>query len=309
MKLSEFGQQTFPLFPVQRFVLKVIGGEELSKTGKDIRVTDMFNERDLFQFSEAEYLRYLFNEGRASVGELTARVPISVLAVGRRAGKSVLHGIAAAHAVHKLMSLDSPQRHYGLYPKSRIRVSVVSEGKEASLMVKSLAQGLVEHDEMSKRCVESSTLSTIRLRAGEGYVDMRFKSAKDKGLRGAANYHIGLDELAYIKNARDVYNMVVPSLGQFSPLRKEGSAPKPIESTLFAASTPRHNSDFFHTLFRTWFHPEMRHVGISLRIPTWEMNPTLASSWLRLEHQIDTGRFMQEYGAAFPDSPGVDIEE
>jgi intein/homing endonuclease len=80
------------LFPVQRFIVKLYYFIPLDNTTKNIRVTDMFNSRVLYEFTEVEYLEYLFNEGRCSIKTQDHERRELILAIGRRAGKCCEEG-------------------------------------------------------------------------------------------------------------------------------------------------------------------------------------------------------------------------
>jgi len=311
MDLLEYADQATRLYPVQRFVLKVMAGVPLTDTNKDIRVTDKFAEQTLYRFTEAEYLKYLHDQGRASKATVETPAFNTVLACGRRSGKTTLHSLVAAHAVHRLMSMDDPQRRYGMLPNSRIRVASVSYCKDGAIRMHEEASRFIQQDEMSKRLIEPyGTSSKLRLRAGEGYVEAVFKSSVAKGLRGSNIFHAGIDEMAYFEDGgRDVYQAISPALAQFHPVQKEGSNIAPLESSMFVTSTPRGRSGFFSEVYRHSFHPEYLGSGVSLQIPTWEMNPTLHGGFLRYQYNTDP-TFMSEYGAEFSETAyGVDIED
>jgi intein/homing endonuclease len=82
------------LFPAQRFIVKLYYNLPLDDTlpedpNKQIQIFDMFGEHLLHTFTEKEYLRYLYNEGRCNIGEQDHNRRELILALGRRAGKCV----------------------------------------------------------------------------------------------------------------------------------------------------------------------------------------------------------------------------
>ena len=308
MNLVEYADHTIPgLFPVQRFVLKMLAGLPLDQSSKTIRVTDKFNDKVLYNLSEADYLSYLHKEGRASIGTQWGLSSVLVGAFGRRSGKTVLHGLAAAHAAHRLLSMDNPHAQYGLPDRTSIKIGVVSPNKDQAAMVSTESAHHIERDEMSKRAIQSMMPGKLRLRSGKGFVDIFCKSAVAKGLRGHALFHIGLDETAFFQDQGSVvYNAMMPSRGAF---QSRDAAVRRCDATTLVTSTPHGTGGFFHTLYKSWFHPELKDYGVSLRIPTWEMNPTLPSEFLRSEYKRDPRRFAVEYGAEFVnEADGVDVE-
>lgn len=84
------GQQGRPrLFPVQIIILKAHYGIELDDKVK-FAIWKDWRQQDQWQFTEREYLEYLFNEGRSSVKTVDHDRRELVLAVGRRSGKCIL---------------------------------------------------------------------------------------------------------------------------------------------------------------------------------------------------------------------------
>lgn len=82
------------LYPVQRFIVKLYYHMPLDDKlpedpTKRIKISDMFNTKTLYTFTEVEYLRYLFGEGRCNIGEQDHVRRQLTLPIGRRAGKCV----------------------------------------------------------------------------------------------------------------------------------------------------------------------------------------------------------------------------
>jgi len=75
------------LFPVQRFVLKMFYGIPLDRVNKTIKVTDKFRQKILYEFTEYEYLQYLYSQGRCNVKEDGKPFLEMAMVMGRRAGK------------------------------------------------------------------------------------------------------------------------------------------------------------------------------------------------------------------------------
>ncbi len=86
------------LFPAQRFIVKLFYNLPLDEDipedpKKRIQVRDVYESygtKVKYEFSEAEYLKYLFNEGRCNIKEQDHDRRELVLALGRRSGKCVV---------------------------------------------------------------------------------------------------------------------------------------------------------------------------------------------------------------------------
>jgi intein/homing endonuclease len=77
------------LYPVQRFIVKLAYFIPLDDRDKTITITDMFNTKVEHSFTEAEYLRFLFDEGKCNIREQDHERRDLILPIGRRAGKCV----------------------------------------------------------------------------------------------------------------------------------------------------------------------------------------------------------------------------
>ena len=76
------------LLPVQKFLLKSFYGMPLDATEKRIEVPDMTNERVLYTFTERDFLKWLYAEGRCNVDDTDGKIfQELVLAIGRRGTK------------------------------------------------------------------------------------------------------------------------------------------------------------------------------------------------------------------------------
>ena len=75
------------LFPVQRFIVKLYYHLPLNDRDKTIQITDMFNTRVLYRFTEVEYLHFLYSEGRCNLDVQDHERRELLLAIGRRGGK------------------------------------------------------------------------------------------------------------------------------------------------------------------------------------------------------------------------------
>lgn len=80
------------LFPVQRFLVKLYYHLPLNDRDKTIEVTDMLKTKVLYTFTEKEYLKFLYEEGRCNIGVQDHERRELVLAIGRRAGKCLREG-------------------------------------------------------------------------------------------------------------------------------------------------------------------------------------------------------------------------
>jgi hypothetical protein len=140
------------LFPAQRFLVKLYYNLELdSKMPEDlnqrIQVPDMFKTKILWEFSEIEYLKFLYEEGRCNIGAQDHDRRELVLPIGRRGGKTTLSGIFASYEVYRLLNLYNPQAYYGLPNGNRIQIiSVATDKVQAGLLFNQVSTHLAKCD-------------------------------------------------------------------------------------------------------------------------------------------------------------------
>lgn len=328
------------LFPAQRFIVKLYYNipldEELPEDpNRRIRVPDMFNTKTLYEFSERDYLTFLFNEGRCNIGEqdFERNRRELVLAIGRRAGKTTLSGIFASYEVYRLLNLYNPQQYYGLPNGNRVQIiSVATDKDQAGLLFNEVTSHLAKCDYF-KSYIGNNTLSHVNFRTpydieqygpnvwredgrfsslnGKATLRVTFKSCIAKGLRGAGNIMIILDEVAHFQDkgqssAKDIYDAVTPSAAAFSQKNEVGlpidGAETEVDSRIILISSPLGKSGKFYELFDLAMHGgEGSENILAIQAPTWEINPTVPSSYYKQKYHEDPVVFSVEHGADFSD--------
>lgn len=319
------------LFPVQRFLVKLYYYLPLDEVNKSIQITDMFNSRVLYRFTELEYLQYLYSEGRCNIKEQDHERRELLLAIGRRAGKTTLSGIFASYEVYRLLNLVHPQGYYGLPPGNRIQIiSVATDKDQASILFNEVTSHL-SRCEYFKPYIANNTLSYIQFRTphdigkygdtsrhengkftsfnGKATLRVTFKSCIAKGLRGSGNIVVIMDEMAHFKDeggssAKEIYDAVTPSTAAFSPKNPADTTQPigPVESRIIAISSPLNKAGKFYDLFHLAMGGgEGAANMIAIQAPTWEVNPTIEANYYRQKYHADPAVFMTEHGAQFSD--------
>jgi len=331
------------LYPAQRFLVKLYYNIPLDEVlpenpNHQIQIPDMFGEQILYTFTEREYLTYLYNEGRCNIGEQDHDRRELVLAIGRRAGKTTLSGIFASYEVYRLLNLYNPQRYYGLPNGNRIQIiSVATDKDQAGLLFNEVTSHLAKCDYFSP-FVANNTLGWVNFRTpydiekygpnirqedgrfvsfnGKATLRVTFKSCIAKGLRGAGNVVIILDEVAHFQDkggssAREIYDAVTPSAAAFS--RKSLKTGRPavdpntgekaeVESRIILISSPLGKSGkFFEKFDLAMRGGEGAENLLAIQAPTWEINPTIPPSYYKEKYHSDPVVFMTEHGAQFSD--------
>lgn len=323
------------LYPAQRFIVKLYYFLELDDELPDedylrIKIRDVLTGRTKYTFTEREYLQYLFNEGRCNIGVQDHERRELLLAIGRRAGKTALSAIFGSYEVYRLLNLFNPQAYYGLPDGNRIQIiSVATDRDQAGILFNEVAGHLAKCDYF-KPYQANNTQSQVNFRtpfdidkygaiyrengkytsfSGKASVRLTFKGATGKGLRGAGNIVIILDEFAHFldagpASAEEIYKAVTPSAAAFSP--KDPANPMlPIggkESRVVCISSPLGKSGRFFELFDQAMHGGKGAENmLAIQAPTWEINPTVPLEDLQQAYYADPTAFSVEYGAQFSD--------
>jgi hypothetical protein len=324
------------LYPVQRFIVKLYYNIQLEDKEKTIKVTDMFGTQVLHNFTEKEYLKFLYEDGRCNIGEQDYERRELILAVGRRAGKTTLSGIFASYEVYRLLNMGNPQHYYGLPNGNRIQIiSVATDKDQAGLLFNEVTSHLAKC-EYFRPYIANNTQSHIMFRTpydierygptsrhqngkfvsfnGKATLRVTFKSSIAKGLRGSGNVVIIMDEMAHYldkgqSSAKDIYDAVKPSMASFTPKDSKGDkmamadgSEYPVESRMITISSPLNKSGKFYDLFHmAMSRSPGSHNMLAIQAPTWEVNPTLSNDYYREQYHADPIVFLTEHGAEFSD--------
>ena len=326
------------LFPVQRFIIKLYYHIPLESVKKTIEVKDMLGTKVKYHFTEVEYLRYLYEDGRCNIGEQDHERRELILPIGRRGSKTTLAGIFASYEVYRLLNMHHPQSYYGLPPGNRIQIlSVATDKDQAGLLFNEVTAHLA-HCEYFKPYIASNTQSDIKFRTpydieqfgtnyraaggryeslnGKASIRVTFKSCIAKGLRGSGNIMMILDEMAHFieegqSSAKDIYDALSPSKAAFSP-KDPNDTTKPIgpnEGRIICISSPLSRAGKFYDLFQTAMKGgDGAYNKLAIQMPTWEINPTVSPDYYRDKYGEDPLTFDTEHGAQFSDRVRVWIE-
>jgi len=136
-----------------------------------------------------------------------------------------------------------------------------------------------------------------------------FRSCIAKGLRGAGNICVIMDEVAHFtdsgqSSADEVYNAVVPSTSAYSPKDKDDRK-KPVgevEGRVILISSPLGKQGLFYNMFQIGMRGGTAAENIlSVQAPTWEVNPTIPASEFEKHYLKNAAVFFTEYGGEFTD--------
>lgn len=316
------------LYPVQRIILKAYYGIPLSDDpNKKFTVTDWKRENPR-EFTEAEYLRQLHAEGRCNIAKVVPGKERRqlVLSIGRRSGKTLLSSCIVAYETYKLIKKGNPQKYYGLSPSSTIQLISVATGKDQASLLYTEVSGHYAQCDFFRSYMANHTMSYARFQTPQDIVEfgdygqntkarasirVTFHACNAKGLRGAGNLVVILDEVAHFveqggQSAEEVYQAMAPSVGTFTPKNEEGqpiNGPRTSsDGRMILISSPLGKQGLFYQRFRAGMSGgESARNMLCVQAPTWEVNPTVSASVFLENYAEDPRVFFTEFGGEFTD--------
>lgn len=312
------------LYPVQRVILKAHYGIPLDTTSP-FKVAKDWRLKEFWDFTEAQYLEYLFNEGRSNIKVVDHERNELVLVIGRRSGKTYLAAAVGAYESYKLLMKGNPQDYYGLPNGKEIGIiSVATDKDQAGILYRDVSayfgscgffapytanntqtyarfQTPADIEHSGRYCDNPGAHASIRV---------SFRSCIAKGLRGPGNMTIILDELAHFtdgtqqSSAQAVYDAITPSTATFSQ-KDPNDSNIPIgtvEGRILSISSPLGRQGQFYKLYQAAMKGGLGADDmLAIQAPTWEVNPTIPASYYEAKYLKDPVVFFTEFGAEFSD--------
>lgn len=140
-------------------------------------------------------------------------------------------------------------------------------------------------------------------------IKVTFRSCVAKGLRGAGNILVILDEVAHFtdkgqSSADAVYTAVTPSTSTFAP-KDPKDRRKPVgdvEGRIILISSPLGRQGLFYKMFQIGMAGGKAASNmLCIQAPSWEVNPTIPASEFEKHYLKDQTAFFTEYGGEFSD--------
>jgi hypothetical protein len=234
----------------------------------------------------------------------------------------MLSACIAAYETYRLISKGNPQRYYAMVEGKDIQlISVATDKDQAGLLYQDVSTHF-QRCNFFHQYTANNTLSYARFQTPQDIenfghykenekarasIRVTFKSCIAKGLRGAANLVVILDEVAHFidkgqSSAEEVWKAVVPSTRTFNQKDEKGDPVGALESKVILISSPLGRQGMFYEQFQIGMKGgDVGNSMLCVQAPTWEVNPTIDSDVFELDYMKDPIAFLTEFGAEFTD--------
>jgi len=177
------------LYPVQRFLVKLYYFLPLDDQERNIQITDMFNTKVLYRFTEKEYLKFLHNEGRCNIGGQDHERRQLILPIGRRAGKCVERGtlVCTDRGLFRIEDLEAPPPEDSFTP---LEIGVAQEAGRRARSTAFYNGGVKPTVKIKSSCgytITGTGNHRVKVMTSEGRVDWRYLDAVRPGDMLAVN--------------------------------------------------------------------------------------------------------------------------
>jgi hypothetical protein len=293
--------------PVQTVILKLFYAIPLDAVEPSIEVRDMFNETVLHEFTEAQYVEYLYKEGRCSVKK-SPKKPFNemVWSGGRRGRKTTTAATVASYELVKLLEHHDPQKYYGIIRNAEIRISNVASSSAQSKLYYDALASFLEQVEYFKPYTEDiletytnfftpSQLDKKKAKKKVRHGSLKLTSApcSARTSRGPNNIIVIFDELAHFmealktsgsdKSDEAIYNAITPSTAGF---KNDGK--------IISISSPWVKSGKFFELTEQALAPDMDDI-LYINTTCYETNPLLSPDYLKGRFKKNPDNYYIEY--------------
>ena len=296
----------FKLLPNQRFLLKAYYGLPLNDKDKDIDVPDLVNDKILYKFTEKEFLKWLYDEGRCNTDITEGKYFHELVWVaGRRGTKSTCAAIISTYEMYKLIKRGDPSKYYGFPPDVPITILNVAPTDEQASIVYSLICSQALNCPYLKNRIVNNTLRYFNMQTDSDRDNsLRRKRASiasisggcsSNSLRGHNTIVVIMDEFAFFINndgrfsGDSVYRALTPSVADF---QRDGR--------IVTISSPWRKDGKFYERYQQSF--EEQDTTLMFKMYSAMCNPKIDSTFLKAERRRDRSNFLCEFGAEFSDS-------
>jgi hypothetical protein len=295
------------LFPTQKFVLKCAYGMNLDDAEKVIKVPNFLSTKTLYEFTEKEFLSWLYDRKRCNTKEVEGKTFHNLIWVmGRRATKSTLSSLIELYEVYKLIMRGNPLSYYGISNNDEINlINIAPTIYQAENLFEIVSKKIknceilcprIQHD--TKRYMNLKTdydlLKKLKTNNKESTIHITTGSSNCKDIKNKNYMFVSFDEAAFFldkKNKPQGYDLCKSIFSSTNNFKKDGK--------VLVFSSPFNKSGLFYNLYKDSFKDTEN--TLMLKMYTSLMNPTMAlnGNFLITELKRDKLGFKSEFAAIF----------
>lgn len=300
------------LYPVQKFIIKCLYGMKLNDSVRDIQVPDMTNEHILYEFTEKEFLEWLYAEKRCNTNVVEGKsFHELILVVGRRSGKSLVAACLSDYELYRLIKRSDPSKYYNFPPFTQIDILNVATTDDQSDVIYSRMLSLAKQCPYLRERILNDTKNYFNLKTDgdlkiEGKaiasLNSRTGSCSSASLRGRNSILVNMDEFAFFVDnggrfsGDEVYKALQPSTASFGP-----------DGKILLLSSPYAKYGKFWDRYNE--SAEEQDVTLMFKMYTSMVNPTIQPAILKAAKRRDKVSFLCEFGGEFSDSVTAWIDD
>jgi hypothetical protein len=311
------------LYPLQRIIVKATFGIPLDYKPVTVPIWDTMKENLLYEFTEEEAVRWLYDQGRCNVCDWNSEVPEGgfgtvVAYAGRRGGKSEIVAAISGAMLRNLLGIDSPQRHYALADGSVIDFSFMGTDDTGAQRIYTKLRQRINAAPFFNPFIRVNNVDEMQFvtRADRGNrdvlpsINVKAYPCTTQAARGPSNYFLALDEFQFFRssketNSEDVFKAATPSTAQFAP----PDDPETPDSKVLVISSPANKVGKMYELHATALSEGAASGIFTMRLSTVELNPRIPRNWLIKELKQNAATFKAEIGGDFLDGSGSYVPE
>lgn len=299
----------FKLFPMQRFILKMFYGLELSDAEKTIPLPDELNTKTIGWFTEKEMLEYLIETKRVNITEyVPGRTKRELmLCCGRRASKSNIISLVCAYEAYRMLKLGNPQEYFGFPSGQEIDITAVASVDDQASTIFNMVKNRVVDSGYFRGRISGDTQSYFSLLTDEDLrvgrdasVRIYCGGAGSSSLRSKNNIVVVMDEAAHFaqygrSSLPACWQALTPSVASFVPKGKSQG-----EGKIIMLSSPLSKSGMFWDKYCESF--DFPDEMLMFQMYTSMVNIRVDSTMLKTEQRRNKELFRCEYGGEFSDT-------
>lgn len=302
------------LFPMQRFILKIIYDLELdTNLPEPIILTDEFDNILFETKSEIKLKKWLTKNGYLHANIDRNKLYEIVFVMGRRATKSTIVLLCNVYDLHVLLKQHYDPSTAGIHnylrilPQTPIEVQVLSNKKTNAATLHQYLKNMVYGSGMfSKWLVSTEDNADIELRTSRlpnvGNLSISVQVANNS-TRGGTVVRSILDEVAHYLDSSAkksdktldyiTYDAISPSI-----VSLVGEQNRPL-GKIFLLSSPNGKKGLLYSKFQRSKESE---AILAIKLPSWWVNPQISKVIIEEAYKTDREVAEREYGAVFNDS-------